>query len=71
MFAIGIYNEYFQVARNSYNKKFIDAKYKDFDPEKIVFKPNIYPNLENIFNALGIKNRCCRMHLSTGVSTYQ
>jgi len=34
-----------------------------FEPEKIMLKPNIVPTMENLFDSLNIKNRCCRMHM--------
>lgn len=64
-FCIGLYSEFVDNACRVMVKKHIyeNKQYNDYDPEKIVFKPSITPNLEPLFNALEIKNRCCRMHL--------
>jgi hypothetical protein len=62
---IGKYYDFFQLAREAYNSDQIDKQYTDYDPEKIIFNPSITPSLEEIFDALGLANRCCRMHLVT------
>ena len=67
-FPLGIYSEFINHARLAYNDEFIDKKYKKYDPEKIVFKPNTTPSLEDIFTSIGMKNPCCRMHITTVVS---
>ena len=56
-FCIGPYYEFVDHARQSLYKKLPNN-----DPEKFVFN-NLTPSLEPIFEAIGIKNRCCRMHL--------
>ena len=45
-----------------YNKTYNNSQ---IDPEKIILKKNKLPPLEIIFDALEIKNRCCRMHIFT------
>jgi hypothetical protein len=42
-----------------------DSKVSDFDPEKIALNPDNIPTLEIVFDAMQIKNRCCRMRLLT------
>jgi len=44
---------------------FNNTSYAQYHPDKINFNANITPTLEPIFDALEIKNRCCRMHLMT------
>lgn len=65
-FYIGMYTKFIDAARQSLYEDTIFAKsseYAKYDPEKMTFNPNIAPPLEPIFDALKIKNRCCRMHL--------
>lgn len=65
-FCIGKYAKFFDKAKQALYKEHIEnSSYKDYDPEKMVFNPEITPSLENLFDELGIKNRCCRMHLVT------
>ncbi len=60
---IGVFYDFFQEARRIYTEELTDTKYKDYDPEKLIFNHSITPPLEDILDAIGIKNRCCRMHL--------
>lgn len=62
---IGSYSLFFEAVRTAYTKVHMDEKHKDYAPEKIIFKPNVAPSLEKIFDALNIKNPCSRMRLST------
>lgn len=62
---IGKYYDFIQAAKNAYNEELIEERYKDYDPEKIVFNPSVTPSLKDIFDAIGITNRCCKMHLVT------
>jgi DNA-directed RNA polymerase subunit N (RpoN/RPB10) len=67
-FCIGKYTLFFDMAKLAYYNDTLfkkDSKFTNYDAEKIAFKPNITPSIEHIFNALGIANRCCRMHLIT------
>lgn len=69
-FHIGAYQEFIDSARSSiYNEKVFNSnnKFAKYDPEKMVFNPSITPSLEPLFNAIGLKNRCCRMHTTTKV----
>lgn len=68
-FCIGKYTTFVDLAKQTIlNDSIFNGKseYKDYDPEKIMLNPNITPNLENLFNMIGIKNRCCRMHIISG-----
>ena len=65
-FCIGKYAEFVDKARQAiYNEAVFNktSEYADYDPEKMVFNPSVTPSLEPLFEAIGIKNRCCRMHL--------
>lgn len=65
-FCIGKYTEFFDLAKQAmyYEALYSDqSAYKDFDPDKLSLIPNVAPPLEPIFDALDIKNRCCRMRL--------
>jgi len=63
---LGKYSNFIIAARKSINEESIfKGKYKKVSPDKMFFNPNIVPDNEIIFNALNIKNRCCRMHLVT------
>jgi DNA-directed RNA polymerase subunit N (RpoN/RPB10) len=67
-FCIGKYVKFIDSAREAiYNNVIFGdkSKYVDYDPEKMVFDPSITPSIEHVFDAIGIKNRCCRMHLVT------
>jgi DNA-directed RNA polymerase subunit N (RpoN/RPB10) len=65
-FCIGKYMEFIEHAKESiYEDKVFgsNSQFSNYDPEKMVFNPDIIPSLENLFNAVGIINRCCRMHI--------
>ena len=69
-FHIGVYQKFVDEAQSAiYNEKIFngDNKFTQYDPEKMVFDSSITPSLEPLFNAIGIKNRCCRMHMITKV----
>lgn len=69
-FCIGMFARFFQAAQKALiNEKVFakDAPYSDYDPDKMFFKPEIVPPMEPVFDALKIKNMCCRMHLLTNV----
>ncbi len=67
-FCIGLYSEFVEKAKQAiyasvlFNEK---SQYKDYDPDKMAFNSSIMPDLEPLFTSLNIKNRCCRMHLTT------
>lgn len=68
-FTIGKYAEFINKAKESiYQEKVFgsNSKYKSYHPEKVVFNPEITPSIEDLFDALNIKNRCCRMHSISG-----
>lgn len=65
---IGKYIEFVEKAKISlYNDTIYskDAKYSNYNPEKMIFDSVNVPSMEHIFEAIGINNRCCRMHLMT------
>lgn len=64
-FCIGKYYEFIDLAKQAQNLDAAaqDNKFTGCNPEKIQFATNAVPTLEGIFNALKIKNRCCRMHI--------
>lgn len=65
-FCIGKYADFVDKARQAIYDDHVFGKtseYADYDPEKMVFNPSIAPSLETLFDAIGIENRCCRMHL--------
>ena len=63
---IGAFSDFVNKARELLYK--LDDQYKDVAIDKVFFNPNIVPNMEIIFDAIPIKNRCCRIHLMTGVN---
>ncbi len=65
-FCLGPYYEFFEKARTAYYNSTVyskDSALKDFDPEKITLHPGSTPDLEELFIAMNIKNRCCRMRI--------
>ena len=65
-FCIGKYADFVENAKQSLYREQAygdDAKYADYSPDKVVFDPSITPPLQGVFDALHIKNRCCRMHM--------
>lgn len=64
-FCIGKYVLFVDIARNAILNNALSEKYGIYDPEKMIFTNNVLPTLEPLFEALCIKNRCCRMHLVT------
>ena len=66
-FCIGKYSDFFDRARQAlYQEKVFgkDSTVVNYDPEKLMLNPGTVPPLEPIFDALGIKNMCCRMRLT-------
>ena len=64
-FCIGKYTEFIDKAKQAIYDDVIFSKNSEFanyDPEKMMFNPSTAPSLEGLFEAVGIKNRCCRMH---------
>jgi len=65
---IATYIEFFNKAKHAYYTEVLygnDSDLKDFDPEKLALNPGSTPPLEELLNAIGIKNRCCRIHIMT------
>lgn len=40
-----------------------NSQFKEYDPEKLALNPGSSGSLKDIFDALGINNRCCRMRM--------
>ena len=67
-FCFGPFMEFVNNARQAlYQEKVFGgtSDFKEYDPEKLAFNPGAVPTLEPIFDALDIKNRCCRMRVLT------
>jgi DNA-directed RNA polymerase subunit N (RpoN/RPB10) len=64
-FCIGLYSEFVSAATAAIYKEKIykSGPYAKYRPEKIDFNPDIAPPLHELFDSLGIRNRCCRTHL--------
>ena len=63
-FYFGPYMEFFDIARQAiYEEELKKNEYNEYDPDKLMLCPGSVPPLEDIFNALNIKNRCCRMRM--------
>lgn len=69
-FHIGAYYSFITEARRAMFQEKLDAA-GAVDPEKVVFDPSISPVLEPLFDALAIKNKCCRTHLVSHVNFSQ
>lgn len=69
-FCIGFYMQAFDACKIALYEETVfasDSKYAKFDPDKLALMPGAAPPLESIFDAFGIKNRCCRMRMLTKV----
>ncbi len=64
-FCIAPYVEFFDKAKEAtyLENVFNNAELKNHDPEKLALNPGTSADLKNIFDALDIKNRCCRMRI--------
>lgn len=65
-FCIGMYAEYIDRAKQAIYDDVIfgnKSQYANYNPEKMTFNSSIAPSLQHLFEAVGINNRCCRMHL--------
>jgi hypothetical protein len=62
-FIIGAYQAFVDKVRLELTKKAIKDKYEHYDPDKLIFTDHVVPDLQELFDAVGIENRCCRMHL--------
>ena len=65
-FCIASYMDFFEKARTAYYADVIyaaNSQFKDYDPEKLALNPGSTPPLEELLDAIGITNRCCRMRL--------
>ena len=67
-FCFAPYMEFFDLARQTkYAEDIFGSKspIKEYDPEKLALNPSNVEPLKNIFDALKIQNRCCRMRMMT------
>ncbi len=65
-FCLAPYIEFFDKAREAKYQEEVfgdQSALKDYDPEKLALNPGSSASLEDIFNALKIQNRCCRMRM--------
>lgn len=62
-FCIGLYEEVFDLIKETIYKDIL--KDKKIHPDRMYFCANIVPDMSEVFEALNIKNRCCRKILST------
>jgi len=65
-FCIGPYAEFVEQAKQAIYASHVfgsKSQYTKYDPEKMSFDPSIAPSLEKLFDAIELKNRCCRMHI--------
>ncbi len=65
-FCFAPYIEFFDKARQVKFKEEVfgkDSQFKEYDPEKLALNPGSSGSLKEIFDALGINNRCCRMRM--------
>lgn len=66
-YCIGKYMEFIDAAKQAVYEKevFSSDKYSSYSPEKMVFDASVTPSLECLFDAVGIDNPCCRMHITS------
>ncbi len=67
-FCFAPYMEFFDLARQTKYKETVfgeKSEVKDYDPDKLALNPNTIESLKDIFDALEINNRCCRMRMLT------
>lgn len=65
-FCFAPFMEFFDKAREAKYQDSVFGKsstLKDHDPEKLALNPGSSSNLKEIFDALNIQNRCCRMRM--------
>ncbi len=65
-FCFGAYMKFFDLARQAKFQEEVfgsNSEFKEYDPEKLALNPGSAESLENIFDALQINNRCCRMRM--------
>lgn len=65
-FCFAPYMEFFDKAREAkYQEQVFSgtSHLKDYDPEKLALNPGTTASLKDIFDALKILNRCCRMRM--------
>jgi DNA-directed RNA polymerase subunit N (RpoN/RPB10) len=56
--------DFFDKARQAiFDDALSKSDFKEYDAEKLTLCPGSVPPLENVFDALDIKNRCCRMRM--------
>jgi DNA-directed RNA polymerase subunit N (RpoN/RPB10) len=66
-FCLAPYIEFFDRAKEAKALEYVfqNAELKDHDPEKLALNPGSSADLKDVFDALGIQNRCCRMRMLT------
>ena len=60
------YMDFFDKARQAQHQEEVfgkDSDVKNYDPIKLTLLPGSANPCENIFDAIGITNRCCRMRM--------
>jgi DNA-directed RNA polymerase subunit N (RpoN/RPB10) len=65
-FCFAPYMEFFDKAKQAkYAEEVFGDKsdFKDYDPDKLALNPGSSAPLQEIFDALKITNRCCRMRM--------
>lgn len=62
---LSIYYDFMNIAKQALFNEKIKSEYKDYDPKNLQCKVGALPNLEEIYDALEIKKRCCRMRMTT------
>ena len=67
-FYIGAYMDFFDNAKQAlYDEHLKKSKFGNYDPAKLILCQGSTPPLEPIFDALNIKNRCCRMRMTSSM----
>jgi DNA-directed RNA polymerase subunit N (RpoN/RPB10) len=60
---LGEIYDFFHLTMSSYYRYVIEKKKISINPSNMDLKPNIIDNINFLFDALDIKNMCCKMHL--------
>jgi DNA-directed RNA polymerase subunit N (RpoN/RPB10) len=67
-FCLSKYYEFFDNAKIAINNEEVfneKSPMAQYDIEKLILLPGGLPELERIFDAIGVQNICCRMRIST------
>lgn len=62
---IGIYQKFFNLAKEMSNKENLEPKYKNYLPNTMIIKQDTTKPLGYILDALNIYNVCCRSRIMT------